>query len=195
MEIKVGKVELGVTNNGTVKAVLYPEGSDFNNTSEGIEIIGDECIYLATRKEGETVEIIEKGRWKNLVLPEDFQKALKSTSYDRVKLLFKRSTIGLNKAVNGNRTEIDLDVAKVLLVSNFELQLKVQNFILETLKNTDTPFAKQLVSDIGSKDINAQYNAWKMINDLANRNLSEIAKEYRVINDCVEPETVKKSKK
>lgn len=195
MEIKIGKVELGVTNNGTVKASLYPEGADFNNNAEAIEIIGDECIYLATRKNGETVEIIEKGKWKNLALPEDFQKALKSPSYDRVKLLFRRSVSGLNKAVNGNRTEIELSVAKGLLTSNLELQLKVQNFVLETLKDTDTPFAKQLISDLSSKDTNTQYNAWKVINDLTNRNISEISKEYRIIDDLEEPSVPKTPKK
>ena len=37
--IKIEKVDLSVTNNGTVKANVYPEGSDTSNKAESIEII------------------------------------------------------------------------------------------------------------------------------------------------------------
>ena len=64
MEVKVGKVELSVTNNGTPKVNIYPEGSDFENIAESIEIIGEESIYAMTRKAGDVINIIEKGKWK-----------------------------------------------------------------------------------------------------------------------------------
>ncbi len=190
MEVKIGKIDFSITNNGTPKVLIFPEGADYNNNSEAIEIVGEEVIYAMTRKAGEIITIIEKGKWKNLEIPADYLKALNSPTYDRIKILFKRSVSGLNKAVNGNRTQIDLDTAKILLTSNLEVQLKVQNFILETLQKSNTVFAKQVVQDLGSKDSATQYNAWEVVNDLTNRHLNELGKEYSILNDDTEVEVV-----
>lgn len=186
MQVKIQKVDLSVTNNGTIKGIIFPEGADINNASEGIEILGDSVIYLATRKVGETVEIVEKGRWKNLVVPKEYADALNSPSYDRIKILFKRAVSGLNKMVNGIRTQLDFDTAKVLLTDNLELFLKTQDFVLNTLKQYKTTFSKQIISDIKSEDINTQFNAWKIINDLTYRSLNEISKDYKIINNMEE---------
>lgn len=184
MEIKIQKVDLSVTNNGTIKANVYPEGSDINNIVESIEIIGDECIYLATRKQGETITIETKGRWKNVVIEKSYLEALNSPSYDRIKLLFKRCTAGMNKIANGDRTQLDLDTAKVLMTDNLDLYFKVQNVILDYLKNAGTTFSKQIISDLKSKDIEAQYKAWEIINNLTSKSISEVSKDYRIINNC-----------
>jgi len=195
MEVKVGKVELSVTNNGTPKVNIYPEGSDFENIAESIEIIGEESIYAMTRKAGDVINIIEKGKWKNLEIPTDYMKLLNSPTYDRVKLLFRRSIAGVNKAVNGVRTQIDLDTAKMLIVDNLELQLKVANCVIDTLKNSETDFARQIIGDLKSGNPEAVHNALKIINDLTFKNISEISKDYKILNDCEEVKEPKVKKK
>ena len=181
--IKIEKVDLSVTNNGTVKANVYPEGSDTSNKAESIEIIGDECIYLATRKKGDVIQVETKGKWKNVVIEKAYLDALNSPSYDRIKLLFKRSVAGMNKIANGDRTQLDFETAKVLMTDNLELFLKTQNFILEQLKSVGTPFAKKLVTDTKSKEVEQQYHAWQVINNLTRQSLQEVSKDYRIIND------------
>ena len=181
--IKIEKVDLSVTNNGTVKANVYPEGSDTSNKAESIEIIGDECIYLATRKKGDVIQVETKGKWKNVVIEKAYLNALNSPSYDRIKLLFKRSVAGMNKIANGDRTQLDFETAKVLMTDNLELFLKTQNFILEQLKSVGTPFAKKLVADTKSKEVEQQYQAWQVINSLTRQSLQEVSKDYRIIND------------
>lgn len=181
--IKIEKVDLSVTNNGTVKANVYPEGSDTSNKAESIEIIGDECIYLATRKKGDVIQVETKGKWKNVVIEKAYLDALTSPFYDRIKLLFKRSVAGMNKIANGDRTQLDFETAKVLMTDNLELFLKTQNFILEQLKSVGTPFAKKLVADTKSKEVEQQYQAWQVINSLARQSLQEVSKDYRIIND------------
>ena len=181
--IKIEKVDLSVTNNGTVKANVYPEGSDTSNKAESIEIIGDECIYLATRKKGDVIQVETKGKWKNVVIEKAYLNALNSPSYDRIKLLFKRSVAGMNKIANGDRTQLDFETAKVLMTDNLELFLKTQNFILEQLKSVGTPFAKKLVADTKAKEVEQQYQAWQVINSLARQSLQEVSKDYRIIND------------
>jgi hypothetical protein len=189
MQVVVQKVDLSVTNNGTIKANVYPEGSDINNVAESIEIIGDECIYLATRKKGETITVETKGKWKNVVIEKAYQEALNSPAYDRFKLLFKRSVAGMNKIANGDRTQIDLETAKVLMQDNLEIFIKAQNFTLEALKELDTVFTKQILADIKSKDIETQYKAWQVINDLTSKNIGNVSKEYRINNNGEEPKT------
>lgn len=181
--IKIEKVDLSVTNNGTVKANVYPEGSDTSNKAESIEIIGDECIYLATRKKGDVIQVETKGKWKNVVIEKAYLDALNSPSYDRIKLLFKRSVAGMNKIANGDRTQLDFETAKVLMTDNLELFLKTQNFILEQLKSVGTPFAKKLVADTKSKEVEQQYQAWQVINSLTRQSLQELSRDYRIIND------------
>ena len=181
--IKIEKVDLSVTNNGTVKANVYPEGSDNSNKAESIEIIGDECIYLATRKKGDVIQVETKGKWKNVVIEKAYLNALNSPSYDRIKLLFKRSVAGMNKIANGDRAQLDFETAKVLMTDNLELFLKTQNFILEQLKSVGTPFAKKLVADTKAKEVEQQYQAWQVINSLARQSLQEVSKDYRIIND------------
>ena len=181
--IKIEKVDLSVTNNGTVKANIYPEGSDTSNKAESIEIIGDECIYLATRKKGDVIQVETKGKWKNVVIEKAYLNALNSPSYDRIKLLFKRSVAGMNKIANGDRAQLDFETAKVLMTDNLELFLKTQNFILEQLKSVGTPFAKKLVADTKAKEVEQQYQAWQVINSLARQSLQEVSKDYRIIND------------
>lgn len=188
MEVKIGKVEVLVTNNGTPKAIVYPEGADFSNVAEGIELIGEnDVLYLSTRKQGETVAITEKGKWKNVVIPNEYVQALNSPQYDRIKMLFKRTVSGINKAINGTRTELDLDTAKILITDNIEVFNKVQDYIVTVLKNTDTEFAKTVVNDIKSDDTQAKYKAWEIVGNLAHRNIGEISKEYKIINDLEEP--------
>lgn len=194
MEVIVGKVDLGVTNNGTPKVNIYPEGSDYNNIAESIEIIGEEVIYAMTRKVGEKINIIEKGKWKNLDIPEEYTKALNSPNFDRMKLLFRRSIAGVNKAVNGDRTQIDFDTAKMLIADNLELQLKVQNYILNIIRNTKTDFCKSLDGDLRSGNPQSIYNAWNLINELTIRNINEISKEYKINNDCEEISNKKNNK-
>ena len=181
--IKIEKVDLSVTNNGTVKANVYPEGSDTSNKAESIEIIGDECIYLATRKKGDVIQVETKGKWKNVVIEKAYLNALNSPSYDRIKLLFKRSVAGMNKIANGDRAQLDFETAKVLMTDNLELFLKTQNFILGQLKSVGTPFAKKLVADTKAKEVEQQYQAWQVINSLARQSLQEVSKDYRIIND------------
>ena len=183
MEVKIGTVKLGLTNNGTSKVYIYPEGSDFSNTSEAIEVIGDlESLYAMTRKQGETLEIIENGKWKNLKIDQKYMEAFNSASYDRVKTMFKRCLVALNDSINGSRTELEFDTAKMLMTDNLDLFLRTQEYILELLKKSNTEFSKQVVEDIKSTLVDVKFNAWKIINDLTVRNIAEISKDYRIIN-------------
>lgn len=183
MEVKIGTVKLGLTNNGTSKVYIYPEGSDFSNTSEAIEVIGDlESLYAMTRKQGETLEIIENGKWKNLKIDQKYLEAFNSASYDRVKAMFKRCLVALNDSINGSRTELEFDTAKMLMTDNLDLFLRTQEYILELLKKSNTEFSKQVVEDIKSTLVDVKFNAWKIINDLTVRNITEISKDYRIIN-------------
>lgn len=194
MQVTIGKIELGITNNGTVKAYIYPSGSDFTNICEAIEIIGDSAIYLATRKTGETVEITEKGQWKNINIPKQYLNALNDPMYERTKLLFSRSVSAFNKLANGPRQALDFDSAKVLITNNLELFLKTQDFILATLKKTNTNFAKKIVADIKSDNAETQFNAWKLINELTHKSINEINKDFKIINDCEEVKEEKEEK-
>lgn len=183
MEIKVGTVKLGLTNNGTSKVYIYPEGSNYSNTSESIEVIGDlESLYAMTRKQGDTLEVIENGKWKNLKIDQKYLEAFNSSSYDRVKTMFKRCLVALNDSINGSRTELEFDTAKMLMTDNLDLFLRTQEYILDSLKKSNTEFAKQLVEDTKSTLADIKFNAWKIINDLTVRNLAEISKDYRIIN-------------
>ena len=165
MEVKIGTVKLGLTNNGTSKVYIYPEGSDFSNTSEAIEVIGDlESLYAMTRKQGETLEIIENGKWKNLKIDQKYLEAFNSASYDRVKAMFKRCLVALNDSINGSRTELEFDTAKMLMTDNLDLFLRTQEYILELLKKSNTEFSKQVVEDIKSTLVDVKFNAWKIIN-------------------------------
>ena len=183
MEVKIGTVKLGLTNNGTSKVYIYPEGSDFSNTSEAIEVIGDlESLYALTRKQGETLVIIENGKWKNLKVDQKYLEAFNSASYDRVKAMFKRCLVALNDSINGARTELEFDTAKMIMTDNLDLFLKTQEYILESLKKSKSEFSKQVVEDTKSTLVDAKFNAWKIINDLTTRSLAEISKDYRIIN-------------
>ena len=109
MEVKVGKVELRVTNNGTPKVNIYLEGSDFENIAESIEIIGEESIYAMTRKAGDVINIIEKGKWKNLEIPTDYMKLLNSynsnlekevaAKTERIELLQDKLILGMSDMI------------------------------------------------------------------------------------------------
>lgn len=183
MEVKIGTVKLGLTNNGTSKVYIYPEGSDFSNTSEAIEVIGDlESLYALTRKQGETLVIIENGKWKNLKVDQKYLEAFNSASYDRVKAMFKRCLVALNDSINGARTELEFDTAKMIMTDNLDLFLKTQEYILESLKKYNSEFSKQVVEDTKSPLVDVKFNAWKIINDLTTRSLAEISKDYRIIN-------------
>lgn len=183
MEVKIGTVKLGLTNNGTSKVYIYPEGSDFSNTSEAIEVIGDlESLYALTRKQGETLVIIENGKWKNLKVDQKYLEAFNSASYDRVKAMFKRCLVALNDSINGARTELEFDTAKMIMTDNLDLFLKTQEYILESLKKSNSEFSKQVVEDTKSTLVDVKFNAWKIINDLTTRSLAEISKDYRIIN-------------
>ena len=183
MEVKIGTVKLGLTNNGTSKVYIYPEGSDFSNTSEAIEVIGDlESLYALTRKQGETLVIIENGKWKNLKVDQKYLEAFNSASYDRIKAMFKRCLVALNDSINGARTELEFDTAKMIMTDNLDLFLKTQEYILESLKKSKSEFSKQVVEDTKSTLVDVKFNAWKIINDLTTRSLAEISKDYRIIN-------------
>ena len=130
-----------------------------------------------------TFQVETKGKWKNVVIEKAYLNALNSPSYDRIKLLFKRSVAGMNKIANGDRAQLDFETAKVLMTDNLELFLKTQNFILEQLKSVGTPFAKKLVADTKAKEVEQQYQAWQVINSLARQSLQEVSKDYRIIND------------
>ena len=193
MEVKIGKVELGLTANGTPKVHIYPEDADFNNVSEAIEVIGElESLYASTRKKGEVVELIEKGKWKNLKINDEYVKAYNSASYDRVKNLFRVSLIALNKALNGNRTQLDIDTAKVLLTDDLELFLKLQDETLKVLKDSDTEYSKTVIKNLKLPLQEQTLNPYQEVNRLTLQSISNITKEYKIINDCEEVKTSKK---
>ena len=193
MEVKIGKVELGLTANGTPKVHIYPEDADFNNVSEAIEVIGElESLYASTRKKGEVVELIEKGKWKNLKINDEYVKAYNSSSYERVKNLFKVSLIALNKALNGNRTQLDIDTAKLLLTDDLELFLKLQDETLKVLKDSDTEYSKTVIKNLKLPLQEQTLNPYQEVNRLTLQSISNITKEYKIVNDCEEVKTSKK---
>lgn len=187
MEIKIGKVELGLTANGTPKVYIFPEDADFNNTSEAIEVIGElESLYASTRKKGETVELIEKGKWKNLKINDEYIKAYNSQAYDRVKNLFKVSLIALNKSLNGNRTQLDIDTAKILLTDDLELFLKFQDETLKVLKDSNTEYSKEVIKNLKLPMCEQTLNPYQELNKLTLQSINNISKEYKIINNCEE---------
>lgn len=196
MEIKIGKVELGLTANGTPKVYIFPEDADFNNTSEAIEVIGElESLYASTRKKGETVELIEKGKWKNLKINDEYIKAYNSQAYDRVKNLFKVSLIALNKSLNGNRTQLDIDTAKILLTNDLELFLKFQDETLKILKDSATDYSKEVVRNLKLPISEQTLNPYQELNKLTLQSINNISKEYKIVNSCEEVKTKSKPSK
>lgn len=184
MEINIGKIDITVTANGNPKALVYPQGVDYNNTLEAIEVIGEnEVLYLSTRKVGEKIRVIERGKWKNVEIPTEYINALNSPSYERVKILFKRTLTGINVALNGTRPQVDLETAKVMVVDNLELFLKVQETVIKSLKDINTEFTKMVIKGLKSDNDNTVQDSWKMINDLTIKNINEINKEYIIVND------------
>ena len=183
MEVKIAKIQLGITANGTPKVYLWNDGSDTNSLSQAIEIIGDECIYLATRLVGETVEIVEKGKWKNVVVPQAYKEMLESPQYNRVKLLFKRGVHGIDIATNGIRTNVDLDTAKTMLCDDLEVYLKLQDTTLKTIKNINTEYCKDIVKNLKLTTSEQTLNPYAEINRLTQQSISNIGKDYRIQND------------
>lgn len=183
MEVKIAKIQLGITANGTPKVYLWNEGSDTNSLSQAIEIIGDECIYLATRLVGETVEIVEKGKWKNVIVPQAYKEMLESPQYNRVKLLFKRGVHGIDIATNGIRTNVDLDTAKTMLCDDLEVYLKLQDTTLKTIKNINTEYCKDIVKNLKLTTSEQTLNPYAEINRLTQQSISNIGKDYRIQND------------
>ena len=133
----------------------------------------------------------EKGKWKNVVVPQDYIKAVNSPNYERFKLLYKRSLSSLYKAINGSRTEIDLENAGILISEQLDLFAKVQNIVLNSVKEIDTPYMTELSSNLKSSDTEKNNNAWNVVNDLTHKYIYEISKDYRIVNDL---ETTKKRK-
>lgn len=196
MEIKIGKVELGLTANGTPKVYIFPEDADFNNTSEAIEVIGElESLYASTRKKGEIVELIEKGKWKNLKINDEYIKAYNSQAYDRVKNLFKVSLIALNKSLNGNRTQLDIETAKILLTDDLELFLKFQDETLKILKDSSTDYSKEVVRNLKLPMSEQTLNPYQELNKLTLQSINNISKDYKIINNCEEVKVKNKTSK
>ena len=75
---------------------------------------------------------------------------------------------------------------------------KVQDYIVTVLKNVDTEFATTVVKDLKSSDVQAKYKAWEIVGNLTHKNIGEISKDYKIVNDLEEPKpkngTTKKSK-
>ena len=187
MEIIIGKIDLYTTVNGNPKAIVFPQGTNFNNNSEGIEIIGEnEVLYLSTRKVGEKINVITKGKWHNIDIPQEYVNAVNSPSYERVKILFKRAIASINLVLNGPRPLIDQNTANTLLVENIESYLNFQNTTIKTLKDSNTDFAKHIVKDVKSENTQERTNAYNLINELTYRNLHEIQKEYNIVYECNE---------
>lgn len=192
-EIKVKKIKLSLTSNGTPKVLIWGEDNDTDNLSEAIEIIGElESLYALTRRKGDILTTIQKGKWVNLQVDDNYLKAFNSPNYDRVKYLFKRSLSALNEAVNGTRPELDFEMAKMLFTDNLDLHLRTQEYILDLLKKSKTSFAKQIVTDLKSDNADVKFNAYQLLDKLANKCLYEVQKDYR-INNGEEPKQDKKN--
>ena len=192
-EIKVKKIKLSLTSNGTPKVLIWGEDNDTDNLSEAIEIIGElESLYALTRRKGDTLTTIQKGKWVNLQVDDNYLKAFNSPNYDRVKYLFKRSLSALNEAVNGTRPELDFEMAKMLFTDNLDLHLRTQEYILDLLKKSKTSFAKQIVTDLKSDNADVKFNAYQLLDKLASKCLYEVKKDYR-INNGEEPKQDKKN--
>lgn len=191
MEIKIGKIQLSITNNGTPKAYIWADDKDFNSMSQAIELIGNEVIYIATRKPGETVELVQKGKWINIVVPKAFADAVNTAGYERVRLLFERAMHGIDVAVNGVRSSIDLDTAKVLLTDDLETYLKLQDNTIKVLKDTNTTYSKEVVKNMSLPISEQTLNPYNEINRLTLQSINNITKEYRIQNNGEEVKETK----
>lgn len=182
MQVKIAKIVLSITNNGTPKALVWTEGSDTQSLSEAIELIGDECIYIATRDIGETIELVTKGKWTNIVVPKEYQEALSKPSYNRVKLLFKRAMHGIDLALNGSRSNIDVDTAKVLVANDLDIYLKMQSVVQDLVENTNTKYCKEITKNIGTKVSEQTLSPYTEISKLTTQSLNNIYKDYKIDN-------------
>lgn len=192
MEIKIAKIQLGITSNGTPKCLVWGENTDLNSLSDAIEIIGKEVIYLATRKIGETVEFTQKGRWMNIVVPPEYAQALQTPAYARMVSLFNVAMHGIDVATNGIRTAIDIDTANVLLTDDLNIFLKMQDITLKTIKEIKTDYTNEIVRNLKLPLSEQTLNPYNEINRLTLQSINNITKEYRIINNG---EDVKEKKK
>lgn len=183
MEFKIGKVQLGITSNGTPKALLWSEGSDYNALSQAIEVLGNEVLYVSTRKLGETIEIVQKGRWINVTVPKEFQDAVNSSGGERIRALYSRAVHGIDVSVNGVRPSIDFETAKVMITEDLEMFLKAQDFVLKTIKETDTEYTKEIVKNLKTPLNEQTLNPYEEVNKLTLQSLKNITKDYKITNE------------
>ena len=88
--------------------------------------------------------------------------------------------------------QLNFDTAKALMQNNLELFIKTQDFITKSLKEFNTDFSKQLIEELSSDNVDTHYNALKVINDLTQKNLNELQKDYKIV--CNEEDKKKTSK-
>ena len=177
--IKIAKILLGVTNNGTPRAYIWQEGSDLNSQVEAIDVIGDQALYVATRHVGEEIEVI-LGKFINVKIPQDFITASSKPTYARVIGLFKKAITSIDFAVNGSRPSIDLDTAKEIAKQDIATLLAMQDVVLDTLKESKGKIAKEIVANFGIPKDKQTLDSCAIINSIARQTLSNINKDYRV---------------
>lgn len=180
-KIKIEKVVLGVTNNGTPRAYIWQEGSDINSMVEAIDVIGDQALYVATRHKGEEIELI-LGKFINVKVPQEFIEASSKPSYARVIGLFKKAINSIDYATNGSRPTIDIETAKELVASDTNILLELQDVVYKTLLDSKSKIAQEIVANITKPKIEQTVDSYTMVYNIARSALNNINKEYRVEN-------------
>ena len=179
--VKIEKVILGVTNNGTPRAYVWQEGADTNSMVEAIDVIGDQALYVATRHKGEEIDLI-LGKFINVKVPQEFIEASGKPTYSRVIELFKRAINSIDYVLSGNKPTIDMDTTKELIEQEVKTVLELQDTVYKTIKESKSQLAKEIVENMSKPQSEQTLNPYEYIYNMTKGSFNNVNKEYRIDN-------------
>ena len=162
--IKIAKVILGVTNNGSPRAYIWEEGSNLDSQVDAIDIIGDQALYVATRHIGEEIELI-LGKFTNVKVPQDFIEASSKPTYKRV---------------IGNKPIIDKDTARELLTEEINTFLDMQDTVYSLVSESKTKVCRDVMANINKPKAEQTLDPYQVLFSLTRHAVGNITKEYRI---------------
>lgn len=177
--IKIAKVILGVTNNGSPRAYIWEEGSNLDSQVDAIDIIGDQALYVATRHIGEEIELI-LGKFTNVKVPQDFIEASSKPTYKRVIGLYKKAIKSIDFALNGNKPIIDKDTARELLTEEINTFLDMQDTVYSLVSESKTKVCRDVMANINKPKAEQTLDPYQVLFSLTRHAVGNITKEYRI---------------
>jgi len=177
--IKIAKVILSVTNNGTPRAYVWEEGSNIESQADALDIIGDQSLYIATRHIGEEVELI-MGKFINVKVPKEFVEASSKPTYKRVIGLYKKAIQSIDFAINGSRNTISLDTAKELITEDINTFLDIQDTVYNLVSESKSKVCRDVMVNLGKPKAEQTLDPYQVIFSLTRQGVNNITRDYKI---------------